>query len=196
MKTGISVIVAAILVLAGITGMAAFNTLVGRQEEQIANQQAEIDRLEAWRYWMQIAALPPPYHQPLDQLWISSGAGFRTDPLGGIDAEEKLHRGTDLAGDIGDPVYAMLAGIVVEHWVPPDGGRWKGHSIYGGYIVVDHGGELLTEYAHLSASFVHEGDWVETGEKIGLVGESGMCTGPHAHVAVVVSPLRYFAERR
>ena len=186
MKIETFLIVAAILVLAGITGMAAFNTHIGHQEEQIANQQAEVDRLEAWRYWTQIAALPLPYRQPLDQLWISSSTGYRTNPMGG--GEIGLHRGVDLAGNIGDPVYAMLAGIVVEHWVPPDGGRWKGHPIMGGYIVIDNGDGLLMEYAHLSESFVHEGDWIETGEIIGLVGSTGVCTGPHLHAAIVISP--------
>ena len=49
MKTETFLIVAAILVLAGITGMAAFNTHIGHQEERVVNQQAETDRLEAWR---------------------------------------------------------------------------------------------------------------------------------------------------
>ena len=194
MKTETSVIVVAILILVGITGMAAFNTLVGHQEERIANQQTEIDRLEAWRYWTRIAALPPPYHQPLDQLWVSSGTGYRTDPLGGIDAEEKLHKGVDYAAAIGTPVRAALAGEVQEHWLPP-GGPWKGHPVMGGMIVIDHDDGLLSIYGHLSATFIHEGEYVEAGQVIGEVGNTGMSTGSHLHFELVVDPLRYLEGR-
>ena len=199
MKQDLWLIVVVIMILVALAGMMAFNTIIGQQQRRIREDEEEKAALEAeivsLRAELVVERTPEPYSLPLDQLWISSGTGYRVPPMGGIGAEEKLHRGTDLAGDIGNPVYAMLAGMVVEHWVPPDGGQWKGHPIYGGYIVIDNGDELLTEYAHLSVSFVHEGDWVETGEKIGLVGDTGVCTGPHLHAAVVISPLRYFAER-
>ena len=196
MKTETFLIVAAVLVLAGITGMAAFNTHIGRQEDRIANQQAEIDRLEAWRYWTQIAALPPPYHQPLDQLWVSSGVGYRMDPMGG--GTEGLHKGVDLAGPVGTPVRAALAGVVVDHWLVPGwhyGKQYHGHPIMGGYIVIDHGEGLFSCYGHLSATFIHEDNWIEAGQVIGEVGNTGMSTGSHLHFELVVDPLRYLEER-
>ena len=196
MKTETFVIVVAILVLAGITGMAAFNTHIGHQEEQIANQQAEIDRLEAWRYWTQIAALPPPYRQPLDQLWVSSGTGYRMDPMGG--GTEGLHKGVDLAGKIGTPVRAALAGVVVDHWLVPGwhyGKEYHGDSIFGGLVVIDHGDGLFSLYGHLSATFVHEDDYIEAGQVIGEVGNTGISTGPHLHFELVVDPLRYLEGR-
>ena len=196
MKTETFLIVAVILVLAGITGMAAFNTHIGHQEKQIANQKAETDRLEAWRYWAQIAALPPPYCQPLDQLWVSSGTGYRMDPMGG--GTEGLHKGVDLAGPIGTPVRAVLAGVVVDHWLVPGwhyGKQYHGHSVFGGLVVIDHGDGLFTLYGHLSATFVHE-DWhIEAGQVIGELGNTGISTGPHLHFEVVVDPLRYLEER-
>ena len=196
MKTETFLIVVVILVLAGITGMAAFNTHIGRQEDRIANQQAEIDRLEAWRYWTQIAALPPPYHQPLDQLWISSGVGYRMDPMGG--GTEALHKGVDLVGPVGAPVRAALAGVVVDHWLVPGwhyGKEYHGHPIMGGYIVIDHGEGLFSCYGHLSATFIHEDNWIEAGQVIGEVGSTGISTGPHLHFELVVDPLRYLEER-
>ena len=196
MKKETFLIVVVILSLAGIGGMAAFNTHIGQQEDQIAAQQAEIDQLEAWRYWTQIAVLPAPYHQPLEQLWISSGTGYRMDPMGG--ATESLHKGKDFAGAIGTPVKAVLAGRIAEHWLVPGwhyGKEYHGHPIMGGYIVIDHGEGLFTLYGHLSATFIHEGEYIEAGQVIGELGNTGISTGPHLHFEVVVDPLRYLEER-
>ena len=197
MKTETFLIIAAILILAGIIGMAAFNTHIGRQEEQIANQQAENDRLEAWRYWTQIAALPLPYRQPLDQLWVSSGVGYRMDPLGGMDAEEKLHKGVDYAAAIGTPVRAVLSGRVVARWFAPGwhyGREYSGDPILGGRVDIDHDG-VLSISGHLSKTLVHEGEYVEAGQVIGEVGNTGISTGPHLHFELVVDPLRYLEGR-
>ena len=196
MKTETFVIVAVILVLAGITGMAAFNTHIGHQEKQIVNQQAEIDQAEAWRYWAQIAALPPRYHQPLDHLWVSSGTGYRMDPMGG--GTEGLHKGVDLVGPVGTPVKAALAGVVVEHWLVPGwhyGKEYYGDPIFGGKITLDHGKGLYSIYGHLSKTEAHEGDYIKAGQKIGELGNTGISTGPHLHFEVVVDPLRYLEER-
>ena len=194
MKTENVMVLATVLVLLGLAGMGVMKKTIGQQQQEIANQQAEIDQAEAWRYWAQIAALPPPYHQPLEQLWVSSGVGYRMDPMGGIDAEEKLHKGVDYAAAVGTPVKATLAGEVQEHWLPP-GGRWKGHPVMGGMIVIDHGDGLLSIYGHLSATFIHEGEYVEAGQLIAEVGSTGMSTGSHLHFEVVVDPLRYLEER-
>ena len=196
MKRENVIILATVLVLLGLMGMGALNTNIGQQEDQIAEQQVEIDRLEAWRYWTQIAALPAPYQQPLDQLWVSSGCGYRMDPMGG--ATESLHKGKDFAGAIGTPVKAVLAGIVAEHWLVPGwhyGKEYHGHPIMGGYIVIDHGEGLFTLYGHLSATFIHEGDFIEMGQVIGELGNTGISTGPHLHLEIVVDPLRYLEER-
>ena len=187
-------IVMVLLVLAGLGGMAGFNTTIGQQQQEIAEVQKETDRLEAWRYWIRLSLMPLPYHQPLDQLWVSSGTGYRMNPLGGMDAEEKLHKGIDYAAAVGTPVKAVLAGEVQEHWLPP-GGPWKGHPVMGGMIVIDHGDGLLSISGHLSKTFVHEGEYVEAGQVIGEVGNTGMSTGSHLHFELVVDPLRYLEER-
>jgi len=91
----------------------------------------------------------------------------------------------------------MRPGVVVEHWLAPGvhhGKRYYGHPQFGGYIVVDHGGGSYSKYGHLSATFVHEGQSVEMGQVIGLLGQTGIATGPHVHWEVVVDPLRYLAS--
>ena len=124
---------------------------------------------------------------PLAGYRVSSGCGYRMDPMGG--GTEGLHKGADFAGEEGEPVMATLAGRVAEHWPPPDG-YYDGHPTFGGYITIEHDGVLLRAslYGHLSETFVHEGDWVEAGEPIGLVGSTGVATGPHLHFELVVDP--------
>jgi len=197
MKIENVMVLATVLVLLGLAGMGAMKKTIGQQQQEIAIQQAEIDQAEAWRYWTQIAALPPPYRHPLDQLWVSSGVGYRMDPMGG--ATESLHKGVDLVGPVGAPIVAVLAGVVVEHWLTPGehwGKMYYGHPVYGCLIVIDHGNGLFTLYGHLSESYVHEGWRVEAGQVIGRLGDTGITTGPHLHFECVIDGLKYLAERR
>lgn len=135
---------------------------------------------------------PLPYVDPLPERWISSNVGYRTNPMGGI--EEALHKGYDLVAPEGTPVKAAVSGVVREHYPPPND-FYKGDPVYGGKIVIESDG-LLIIYGHFSRTFVTEGDRIEAGEVIGLVGATGMATGPHLHFEVVVDPFKYLEERR
>lgn len=172
----------------------AMNTKATERQRTIEAKQKKTDELAATIYWMRIAALPRSHSLPLSQLWISSGTGYRTNPMGGT--EEKLHDGTDFAAPEGTPVHAVQGGVVATHYVPPDGGIWKGHPVYGGMIEIECEDELLFRYGHLSKSYVHEGDVVQQGDVIGLVGSTGMSTAPHLHLQVIVSPMKYLEERK
>jgi murein DD-endopeptidase MepM/ murein hydrolase activator NlpD len=83
------------------------------------------------------------------------------------------HRGVDLAGDLGDPVYAADTGTVL--WAGPN--SWG----YGNMILLDHGNGWQTLYAHLSQIYVHCGQQIVKGATIGAVGSTGRSTGPHLH---------------
>lgn len=102
----------------------------------------------------------------------SSGFGWRRDP---IHRRGKFHKGTDFRADRGTPVYAAGAGLVAFT------GRQSG---YGNVIYVDHGGGVVTRYAHLSRIEVKAGAPVEAGGRIGRVGATGRATGPHLHFEV------------
>ena len=83
------------------------------------------------------------------------------------------HRGIDLAGKQGDPVYAVDAGTVM--WAGPN--SWG----YGNLVVLDHGNGWVTLYAHLSQVYVRCGQQILQGATIGAVGSTGRSTGPHLH---------------
>jgi len=83
------------------------------------------------------------------------------------------HRGIDLAGKLGDPVYAADAGTVM--WAGPN--SWG----YGNLIVLDHGNGWVTLYAHLSQIYVRCGQQILQGAVVGVVGSTGRSTGPHLH---------------
>lgn len=103
---------------------------------------------------------------------VSSGYGLRIHP---ITLMPQFHRGIDIPAPQGTPVLAAHAGVVAE----------AGYSLgLGNYVVVEGGG-YQTKYGHLSAILVGEGQQVQAGQTIGLVGSTGLSTGPHLHFEVV-----------
>ncbi len=101
---------------------------------------------------------------------ITSLFGWRIHPITG---ESRFHSGVDLGAPLGTPVLAALAGrVAIADWL---GG-------YGLTVTLEHGdGKQETLYAHLSEIFVKPGEVVQQGEAIGLVGSTGLSTGPHLH---------------
>jgi murein DD-endopeptidase MepM/ murein hydrolase activator NlpD len=100
---------------------------------------------------------------------VTSGFGWRQDPLTGVAA---FHKGIDVRASYGEAVSAAGPGRVVV--AQSQGG-------YGQTVVVDHGGGLQTRYAHLSAISVQVGDTVDAGASVGRAGRSGRATGTHVH---------------
>ena len=125
------------------------------------------------------------YKSPMNEpIWISSPVGPRNLKI----TSETFHRGDDLVG-ISDKteIKAAADGIVVEHWPAPDG-YYKGHPVYGGYIVLQHDNGTYTVYAHMSRTSVRTGEKVKQGQKIGVIGDTGIATGVHLHFEIVVTP--------
>lgn len=86
-----------------------------------------------------------------------------------------LHHGIDVAAPPGTPVRAMASGRVVH-------AGWLGG--YGLTVMLDHGGGLVTLYAHLAEIRVEPGRGVEGRDVVGLVGQTGNATGPHLHFEI------------
>jgi murein DD-endopeptidase MepM/ murein hydrolase activator NlpD len=87
----------------------------------------------------------------------------------------EVHRGVDIAVPIGTQVRTMAPGTV----------RFAGvQSGYGNVVWVDHGGEVLSIYGHLSRIYVRAGEVVPGGAALGLSGDTGDVTSPHLHFEV------------
>jgi murein DD-endopeptidase MepM/ murein hydrolase activator NlpD len=102
-----------------------------------------------------------------------------------------FHTGIDIAAPFGTTVTAAAPGIVVA----------VGHSNigYGNYVVIGHGGGVMTLYGHLLETDVLVGDVVGRGQRIGLEGSTGWSTGPHVHFELrvndaVIDPMPYLLK--
>jgi hypothetical protein len=94
--------------------------------------------------------------------------------LSGYDYSPKSnHWGIDIAGSEGEGVYAADAGVVVYS-------GWNNYG-YGNMIIIDHGNNWQTLYAHLSATYRFCGQSVGQGEGIGAIGSTGKSSGAHLH---------------
>ena len=94
--------------------------------------------------------------------------------LSGYDYDEGTnHRAIDIAGSLGNPVYAADSGVVVY-------AGWNNHG-YGNVVVIDHGNGWQTLYAHLDSYNVGCVYYVFQGETIASLGTTGNSSGPHLH---------------
>jgi len=119
---------------------------------------------------------------------ITSEFGLRASPRGG---GSRHHPGMDIGAPRGARVEAAAAGRVAFAGGSPG---------YGRMVVVDHGGDLKTVYAHLSTIFARAGQAVRQGDLLGTVGATGTTTGPHLHYEVrfrgePVDPMCYVGGR-
>ena len=86
------------------------------------------------------------------------------------------HSGIDIAAPTGTPILAADDGQVLKAYWNNDG--------YGGLVVIGHASGYETWYGHLDSFNVEKGDTVKRGQKIGLMGSTGLSTGPHLHFEV------------
>jgi len=109
---------------------------------------------------------------------VTSGFGVRRHPVFG---DMRMHSGIDIGASHGATVVAADAGTVITS---------SYNSSYGNYVVVSHGNGITTLYAHLSSRSVGVGASVSKGQQVGLVGSTGISTGPHLHFEVMVNGSR------
>ncbi len=106
---------------------------------------------------------------------ITSPYGYRIHP---ILKYKKLHTGMDIGCKSGSTVVASNSGTVIK-------AAWN--NSYGYMVVIDHGGGIVTLYAHNSELLVKTGDIVTKGSAIAKSGSTGDSTGPHCHFEVRVN---------
>jgi murein DD-endopeptidase MepM/ murein hydrolase activator NlpD len=119
------------------------------------------------------------------QGWLSSAfSAMRNHPILHL---ARPHEGIDVSAPMGSPIEAPAAGVVTE-------AGWE--TGYGNTITINHGYGIVTKFAHASKLLVKNGQRVARGQRIALVGNSGLATGPHLHYEVHVNgrpvdPLKY-----
>lgn len=117
------------------------------------------------------------FQWPLPQDYaITSPFGYREDPITG---QLSFHSGTDIAAPEATPILAAADGIVVDANAIDSWGE-----SYGYYVKIQHDETYETLYAHCLAVFVMDGQEVQQGEVIALVGSTGNSTGNHLHFEV------------
>lgn len=109
---------------------------------------------------------------------VTSAFGWRSHP---ISHREDFHKGVDIAAAMRTPVLAALPGVVEQ----------TGFSeSYGNFVVLRHSERLRTTYNHCSKILAEEGERLAQGDRIALVGSTGISTGPHLHFEVEVQGLK------
>lgn len=119
--------------------------------------------------------------------WVTSGFGPRISPF---TEKPAWHDGLDIGAAPNAPVQAPAQGRVTATGFDPK---------LGNIVRLDHGFGIETLYGHLAKSLVKEGQRVNRGDVVGLVGSTGLATGPHLHYMVKVhgqtlDPNKYILE--
>ena len=112
----------------------------------------------------------PEFRWPLGGILTDFFGSARSNRYG-------YHTGIDLSAPTGTFIGAAAAGQVIQ-------AGWDGS--FGLSVLVDHGGGVLTRYAHQSHIDVFLGEWVEPGDLIGFVGSTGYSRGPHLHFEIII----------
>ncbi len=141
------------------------NAITAVLKKQYADKRAQ-ELAAQYKGGIMMWPLPSQYYR------ISSDFGMRMHP---ILRRRKLHSGIDLPAPSGTSIYAASDGVVIHS------GWMRG---YGKVIMLDHGGGIITLYAHCSSLVVQLDQVVERGQVIAKVGSTGRSTGPHLHFEV------------
>lgn len=149
-----------------------------KDEAEILREQKDIGAALKTKSKMS-ADLKKGFILPVDGV-ITGHFGYRRI-FNGI--KKNPHSGTDIAAPEGTPVKASSDGKVLLS---------GGNYFYSGNVVIlDHGNNLQTIYAHLKEAVVYEGNNVKQGDIIGYVGKTGRATGAHLHWGASVNNVRF-----
>ncbi|SFT19533.1 M23 family metallopeptidase [Paenibacillus sp. BC26] len=148
----------------------SFYTSIGGEISELKNRLTST-RKEVQKK-KQVLRLTPTYW-PTESERITSLFGVRIDPFTN---HPGVHKGMDIAGKTGDSIFAAADGYVQDTGYMTERGN---------YIVVSHKNGIATKYMHLNKVLAQEGERVEQGDLIGLLGSTGRSTGPHLHFEVM-----------
>ena len=155
-------------------------------EEQLADRERQLTVLESLMSTRQLGQRIMPGGWPMIGGWISSHFGYRSDPFTGHGA---FHAGVDFAAEPGSRVITTGPGVV----------SFSGYkSGYGNVVEITHPTGYVTRYGHNSRNLVREGEAVQKGQPIAVIGSTGRSTGTHVHFEVerdgnTLNPMRYLS---
>jgi len=163
--------------------------MVDDLQSQLSSREQQLGVLENLILTRELNKQVYPEGRPVQEGWISSYFGRRSDPFTGFAA---VHKGIDFAGPEGTKVSSVAAGLVTFS------GERAG---FGQMVEINHGNGLATRYCHNEKLLVKQGDMVRKGQDVSLMGSTGHSTGPHLHFEVLkngsqVDPLRFIGEDR
>lgn len=108
--------------------------------------------------------------------WVFPADGIISDHFS---SRNGSHKGIDIAGPSGTPVYAAEAGVVIRSYYSDS---------YGHVLFIRHPNRYETVYAHLSERLAEEGETVSKGKEIGKIGNTGHSHGSHLHFEIHQGP--------
>ena len=114
--------------------------------------------------------------------WQSPGSGWTHTDSFGSPRGGGVHDGNDFSARVGTPFHAMHGGTVIRVGNPPAGWGAVGYNI----VTRDSTGKeiIYQEFGNAKDVRVHTGQHVKTGDILGVLGHSGLGTGPHLHVGL------------
>ena len=131
-----------------------------------------------------------PYYAGVAFLSMPTKGGYLSSSFGEV-RSTSVHKGIDIAKNLGESVNASLDGRVIKAEYNNGG--------YGNLIVLEHENNMKTYYAHLSEIYVKKGDIIKKDDIIGAIGNTGNSTGPHLHFELRVNdkpvdPIKYIEQ--
>lgn len=149
----------------------AYEAAIRELEETSYEIEVWIKKMEAQRKQPSLYSWDHKWIRPVSG-GITSGFGWRMHPVFKI---VKFHNGIDIEAPEGTPIVAVANGeVIFSNW-------WDG---YGKTVIIDHGSGVATLYAHCSQLLVGVGQHVKAGQRIALVGSTGISTAHHLHFEI------------
>jgi len=170
--------------MAGTARVPELTAVLDALEGQLLDRERQLTVLESLMSTRQLGERILPGGLPVIGGWISSHFGFRSDPFTG---RTSFHSGVDVAAEPGSRVIATGPGVVT----------FAGYRAgYGNVVEITHPTGYVTVYGHNSRNLAREGDTVQKGQAIAIIGNTGRSTGTHVHFEVArdgrpVNPTRY-----
>ncbi|RRO17243.1 M23 family metallopeptidase [Saccharopolyspora rhizosphaerae] len=171
-------------------GLCAGGTTTAMIAVQDAHPERNIPAAQQVTHFTALPQIESGRPAPRPAPWLAPTRGVITSGFGMRGGE--MHKGVDIANDIGTPIRAASAGTVINSG-PASG--------YGLWVRVAHPDDTVSTYGHIDSSQVQEGQEVQAGDLIATMGNRGQSTGPHLHFQIEVGgepvdPVSFYGEER